>query len=258
MPPEEPPTDGQGLERLLLDRYGPGRGGRPNTRAAADDLGVSIRQVQRWLKAEREGREVTRSAAHERLTAPQQPPAQPAAPTTPRRGGRPTGAPPGPASAEQREHEAVGEAARGAGQIDDLEAELRARYGDGPRGGVNTAAAADNLGVSERRVQDWLKRSRDGKPLPQRSDAFNRLRQQVGEDQMRRRGATIRLAGTIRVSSDVRPRTIEYSFTGDEISDYLARRDEGDLDALQDWLSDVYIGGDMTIESLDSLGFDLS
>jgi transposase len=261
MAPQEPPTEGQGLERLLRDRYGETRGGRANTRAAADDLGVSIRQVQRWLKAEREGREVTRSAAHERLTAPQQPPAPPSDPTGPRRPGRPSTAPPGPPaapSAQQREHDAVGEAARGAGQIDNLETELRDRYGNGPRGGINTAAAADDLGVSERRVQDWLKRARDGKPPPQRSDAFDRLRQHVGEDQMRQRGAKIRLAGTIRVSSDIRPRTIEYSFTGDEISDYLARRDEDDLHALQDWLSDVYIGGDMTIETLDSLDFDLS
>lgn len=31
--------------------YGTGRGGRPNTRAAAEALGVSQRTVQRWMKA---------------------------------------------------------------------------------------------------------------------------------------------------------------------------------------------------------------
>ena len=37
------------LQRMLTEVYGTGRGGRPNTKAAAADLGVSQRTVQRWV-----------------------------------------------------------------------------------------------------------------------------------------------------------------------------------------------------------------
>lgn len=37
------------LQMMLTEVYGAGRGGRPNTKAAAADLGVSQRTVQRWV-----------------------------------------------------------------------------------------------------------------------------------------------------------------------------------------------------------------
>jgi transposase len=259
-PPEPPAGSGNGsLEQLLRDRYGEGRGGRPNTRAAAADLGVDIRQVQRWLKAEREGGQVTQSLAAERLRGAQTPAggARPAAGTggPPRASGGPA-AGPAPLTPRQRADKAVADAARAAAGGFDLEAELRARYGQGPKGGVNTTAAGADLGVSPSTIRGWLARARQGKPLPPRSQAIDQLQQDTGKAQLRQRGVRMRLTGRIRVSADVRARTIDYTFTGDEIGDYFDRLSAGDPYALEDWLSDIYTGADTAIEGLDDLNFD--
>jgi len=147
-------------------------------------------------------------------------------------------------------------AAQSAGQIRDLEGELRSRYGQGPRGGVNIRAAAADLGVKPSTVKAWIRNARAGRPVPERSDAVNQLRRQAGEDRMRQRGATMRLTGTIRISADARRRNIEYAFTGDEMAHYLDLRDAGDPQALEDWLADVYIGGDTLVDDLEFLEFD--
>lgn len=132
-------------------------------------------------------------------------------------------------------------------------------YGKGPRGGLNTKAAAEDLGVSQRTVQRWIKDRR----MPETSEGGDRLKQKHEawkESPDGRRSAlgrkrkdellaarTVNMNGQVKVSKDVRPRTgLEVGITeGDmaRVVDALASGDDaGAYAILEDVFGDAFGG----------------
>jgi hypothetical protein len=83
----------------------------------------------------------------------------------------------------------TGRAGDVSGTSDDVRGMLEAAFGPGPRGGVNTRAAAKELGVSQRTVQRWLAaegRQRSRPRIDHLKDLTKRARQAATTKQGRR------------------------------------------------------------------------
>lgn len=135
-------------------------------------------------------------------------------------------------------------------------------YGTDPRGRPNTRAAAEDLGVSQRTIQRWLKADREpsspaGRQLTHqhqswRSSAAGRAGQinSRREARLRKSGTTIQYKGLIAISADRRKRNTSVLLTGEQMSTILDATQAGDddaaLSALEDAFGDVF-GGSVTL-----------
>lgn len=152
---------------------------------------------------------------------------------------------------------------------DDVRELLSEVYGTNSRGGVNSRAAAADLGVSERTVQRWVKQGklpsnengeharRVWKESPEARAARMNPRR---ESKMRNRGTTLRFKGVIKISSDTRntrTRSVDVALTAEQAGDILdallAGNDEAAHAALEDIFGDAF-GGDveLAIQSLSA------
>lgn len=143
-------------------------------------------------------------------------------------------------------------------------------YGTGPHGGLNTKAAAADLGVSERTVRRWAKQ---GIPAHQAGEQLRAQHQdwqaspdgreaKMGsrrESRLRNNGTTLTFTGVIKISGDVRRRTTTIPINGGHagaiIDAILAGNDTAALDALEDAFGDRMGGSvSLAIESLSTKG----
>ena len=150
---------------------------------------------------------------------------------------------------------------------------LAAMYGRGARGRVNTRAAAEALGVSQRTVQRWIK---DRKlPSSAAGDAV-RAQHQRWRDSPAGRSSTLgrklrgqlagarrfTFSGDVKVSSDVRkrPQMLVQGWPPENMQALIDRLEAGDdagahrelekmVTASADWGSDVYL-------KIDSITFE--
>lgn len=165
---------GNSVAEQIGQLYGTGRGGRPDTRAAAEDLGVSQRTVERWVAADR----------------------------TPARGA-------GRHLAEQHQvwrDTPTGQQGATIGQ------QIGHLYGTTSRGQPDTRTAAEALGVSQRTVQRWIAADRApargaGPQLAQqhqtwRDTAPGRQGQvnPARAAQLQQHGGLVRFTGRIKIS----------------------------------------------------------
>lgn len=117
---------------------------------------------------------------------------------------------------------------------DTAQSMVRDLYGTAPRGGLNTRAAAEALGVSQRTVQRWIKTGQ----LPARSEAAEQLQnthqawkatpeaRQAAmsprrEARLRNKGTTMVFHGMIAISADKRRRSTTVDLTGEQMSRIL-------------------------------------
>lgn len=159
---------------------------------------------------------------------------------------------------------------QGVGRVDDREPEARELlidlYGANARGGVDTKAAAAELGVSERTVRRWAKDGipehakgsavRDGhqewRNTPEGREAKMNTRR---ESRLRNKGTTIKFNGRIKISGDNRHRKVNIPLDGEAMSDILDALLAGNDDAARDALNDAFadfFGGDVDFD-LDAL-----
>lgn len=143
-------------------------------------------------------------------------------------------------------------------------------YGTGPRGGLNTKAAAAELGVSERTVRRWahtgipsnahgqaLKtQHQDWQHSPEGREAAMNTRR---ESRLRGRGTTLSFTGVIKISSDVRRRSTDLVLSAEQVGPIidalLAGNDDAALDALEDAFGDAFGGSvSLAIENLHTKG----
>lgn len=118
--------------------------------------------------------------------------------------------------------------------------QVREVYGTNSRGGANTAAAAEDLGVSARTIQRWIKadktpHSDNGatfgrKHTDWRNSAAGRAEVPVTktEKQLRSNGGTIGFNGTVAISSDRTDRTVNIILSAQEMSAVLDALRNGD------------------------------
>lgn len=143
-------------------------------------------------------------------------------------------------------------------------------FGTTRRGTPNTRAAADELGVSQRTVQRWLKQGR--LPARSRTDAAERLQRAHNrwkntptgrqaaisprrEARLRRQGTTMRFLGTVTISSDKRRRSTTVQVTGDQMGRILDASLSGNDAAAHRELEDAFgqaFGGSVSL-SIDEL-----
>lgn len=107
-------------------------------------------------------------------------------------------------------------------------------FGTSVRGGPNTRAAAETLGVSQRTVQRWIKTGK----LPTRSDAAERLQNNhqawkatpearqsaispLRDARLRNKGTSMVFYGTIQISGDRRRRGMTVDLTGQQMNRIL-------------------------------------
>lgn len=145
-------------------------------------------------------------------------------------------------------------------------------FGMTRRGTPDTRAAAEQLGVSQRTVQRWLKQG-----MPSRSVAADQLSQRHSswrnstagrrarlssrrEARLRNRGTTMVFYGRVRISADERRRgttvTIDPNRMGQILDAALANDDRLALAHLEDAFGDAF-GGSVSlveIEQLDTFG----
>lgn len=176
-----------------------------------------------------------------------------------------------------------------AGTTPDLRGMLLAAYGPGARGGVNTAAAAKDLGVSRRTVERWVApegRQRIAKP---KTDTLQKLttksRQSATTQQGRRAaiksvreskqgksiakyGARVKIKGRQGVAGGggfyIRDRSIQIppdqgGMSPSDVEAMWSAYERGGDKELSKWLSgyasDKYVDG-WTFESIDNISID--
>ena len=131
-------------------------------------------------------------------------------------------------------------------------------YGTDPRGRANTRSAADDLGVSQRTVQRWIRTNQQPASPPSQAltrrhtDYQNSPAGRAGqisprrEARLRQQGTTVLFKGKVQISADQRTRSVRVLLTGDQMSAILdaalAGNDRGSLDALEDAFGDVFGG----------------
>lgn len=145
---------------------------------------------------------------------------------------------------------------------------VRDLFGETRRGTPNTKAAAEQLGVSQRTVQRWLKQG-----LPKRSSAADGLsrrhtswrdsaqgrRARLGsrrEARLRNKGTTMVFYGKISVSADQRRRGTSVLIDGERMGQILDASLAGDdqlaLDRLEDAFGDAF-GGSVSLDEIEQL-----
>lgn len=219
---------GNSVAEQIGQLYGTSRGGRPDTQAAADDLGVSQRTVERWIAADR----------------------------TPARGA-------GRQLAEQ--HQAWRDTPTGQ-QGATVGQQIGHLYGTTGRGQPNTRGAADALGVSQRTVQRWVAADRApargaGLQLGRQHQAWRDTaagRQgQVDPARAARlaqRGGVVRFAGRITVSRDSKNRTTSVVVSGPEMAAILAAGQNGNDALAHQLLEEAFsnaFGGSVSLDPTD-------
>lgn len=219
---------GNSVAEQVAHLYGTARGGRPDTRAAAEGLGVTQRTVERWIARDH----------------------------TPTRGA-------GQQLTEQ--HQAWRDTPTGQ-QGATIGQQVANLYGTTSRGRPDTRAAAAALGVSQRTVQRWVAQDRApdrgaGQQLTSqhqtwRDTAAGRQGQidAQRDAQLRQRGTVIRFTGRIRISSDDKHRTTSLVITGEEMAAILDAAQNGDdagaHQALEDAFSNAF-GGSVSLTPTD-------
>lgn len=219
---------GNSVAEQIAHLYGTARGGRPDTRTAAQDLGVTQRTVERWIAQDRTP---TRGAG-QRLTERHQ----------------------------AWENTPAGQQGATIGQ------QIAHLYGTTSRGQPDTRAAAEALGVSQRTVQRWVAQDRtpDSGPGQQLTSQHQAWRDTAAgrqgqidarrEAQLRQRGTVIRFTGRIKISSDDKHRTTSVVITGEEMAAILDAAlngdDNGALQALEDAFSNAF-GGSVSLTPTD-------
>lgn len=143
-------------------------------------------------------------------------------------------------------------------------------YGRGRRGGPDTAAAAQDLGVSQRSVQRWLSGQtglspehrqglqraaiRSARTKTGRRRALSQQPRPTGRD-MKVKGSQGPSEGGVAYSRD---RTVTRQLTADQVEDLQSRWTEDGHDGAMTWLNgnmQEYLEG-WRIERLDGLDFD--
>jgi hypothetical protein len=148
------------------------------------------------------------------------------------------------------------------------ESMVRDVYGVSRRGTPDTRAAAQQLGVSQRTVQRWLKEG-----MPRRSPAADALAQRhrgwrdsaAGrrarlstrrESRLRNKGTSMLFYGKVRISADERRRgttvTIDGERMGRMLDAALAGNDQLALAELEDAFGDAF-GGSVTLVDIEQL-----
>lgn len=148
------------------------------------------------------------------------------------------------------------------------ESMVRDLYGQTPRGKPDTKEAANQLGVSQRTVQRWLKQG-----MPRRSEAADQLQQRHGswrnsaagrrarlgtrrEARLRNKGTTMVFYGKVRISADERRRgttvTIDGNRMGQILDAALDGNDQLALARLEDAFGDAF-GGSVSLVEIDQL-----
>lgn len=157
----------------------------------------------------------------------------------------------------------------------DLRAMLQAAFGEGRRpGGVNTRAAADSLGVTQRTVQRWLagaQRQRHG-ASPEHMKAIARQARQAASTQRGRRAAVAaarqgplaRNGGQLTVRGKQGPRgyervrRIDLTVGPDQVQAALNAYERGGDRAFVSWLEgevdQEYVAG-WNVEEIEDFGF---
>lgn len=138
-------------------------------------------------------------------------------------------------------------------------------FGLTPRGGPNTKAAAEALGVSQRTVQRWIqqglpKRSRTDVPeqLKRRHQAWRKgpggrraAMSTRREARLRNKGTTVNFLGNITISADKRKRSTSVPLSGEQMSRLLDAAMAGDdlaaHEALENAFGDAF-GGSVQLE----------
>lgn len=127
-------------------------------------------------------------------------------------------------------------------------------YGQNARGGPNTKAAAQDLGVSQRTVQRWIKTGHvpakpggGGEKLQQGHDRWAKSpdgrRAKLStrrEARLRNQGTSMVFFGTIQISGDTRNRGITVDLTGPQMSRILDAALAGDDVAAHKALEDAF------------------
>lgn len=143
---------------------------------------------------------------------------------------------------------------------------VRDMYGLSPRGGPNTKAAAQDLGVSQRTVQRWIKdgmpkgRSRSGGPEQLKADHQAWKNSSAGrraalsprrEARLRNQGTSMVFFGKISISGDQRRRSTTVDITGTQMGQIidanLAADDVAAHAALEDAFGNAF-GGSVSLE----------
>ena len=148
------------------------------------------------------------------------------------------------------------------------ESMVRDLYGETRRGTPDTKAAAEQLGLSQRTVQRWLKQG-----MPKKSSAADNLNQQHGtwrngpagrrarlsprrEARLRNKGTQMVFYGKVRISADERKRgttlTVDGERMGQILDAALAGNDQLALARLEDAFGDAF-GGSVTLVEIDQL-----
>lgn len=144
-------------------------------------------------------------------------------------------------------------------------------YGTGPRGGLNTAAARADLGVSESTIRRWAKHgipdNQNGSQVRDKHVEHN-ASPEVREAKMnprreariRKNGMTVKFKGKIRISKTVRDystRELELALSPDQAASILdallAGNDAAAHEALEDAFGDAGFGGSISM-AIESLG----
>jgi hypothetical protein len=136
----------------------------------------------------------------------------------------------------------------------DVRGQLLAAYGTGARGGLNTRAAAKDLGVSQRSVQRWVRG--ENRPSGTHQQALaKRSRQAATTRAGRRRSLSharqrreTRYGGRVSVSGDQgpigeeyhRPRTVSQALDPDAILDMYAAYEAGGDKGLVSWIEGYF------------------
>lgn len=176
-----------------------------------------------------------------------------------------------------------------AGTTPDMRGMLLAAYGPGTRGGVNTAAAARDLGVSRRTVERWVAaegRQRISKPKTETLSKLTTKSRQAATTQQGRRtaikavreskqgksiakyGARVQIKGRQGVAGGggfyIRNRSIQIppdqsGMSPSDVESMWSAYERGGDKALSKWLSgyasDRYVDG-WTFESIDNISID--
>lgn len=160
----------------------------------------------------------------------------------------------------------------GTGSVADM---LRATYGETRRGGVNTRAAAENLGVSQRTVQRWIAGANRPSAAHQRDITGNARRTATTQrgrraalsgprrSSLSRNGARLNIAGAQGPSLDGKDYkrrravtlTLDPAAAQAMLDSYERRGDRGLVTWLEGYADEAYVSG-WSFDSIDDITVD--
>lgn len=144
-----------------------------------------------------------------------------------------------------------------------VKTQLAQQFGTTRQGHVNTRQAAQELGVSQRTVQRWIKNGRmPASPKGQQAAAEVQQwrntpegrRQIMGPRRADRlaKGFAANIAGTFQISSDTRKRAVNINFDAEHAAALVEAHLNGDQDAMRhiidDAAAEAFGGGSVSVD----------